>query len=133
MILKKKVTKIDKKCLFEKYQKSSEFWDVEIESVNQHGLSGDTMLHVAVWQEDIEDIKKLILLGADIDSIGDLGNTPLQQAVLFEKAESIKILLSHGANTAIKNEFGEKAGDIATRNGMKSIITTNEKIQKSHI
>lgn len=85
------------------------------------------MLHVAVWQEDIEDIKKLILLGADIDSIGDFGNTPLQQAVLFEKAESIKILLSHGANTAIKNEFGEKAGDIATRNGMKRIISTIEK------
>ncbi|HED3852700.1 ankyrin repeat domain-containing protein [Enterobacter soli] len=120
--LKKMASEINSKELFEKYQKNSEFWDVQIKEVNQHGLSGDTMLHIAAWQGNVEDINKLILLGANVNSIGDLGNTPLHQAILSEQIESIKFLLERDVNTSITNESGEKALDIAKRNGQKEII-----------
>ncbi|KAA0537710.1 MULTISPECIES: ankyrin repeat domain-containing protein [Citrobacter] len=122
MNLKKIASEINAKETFEKYQKNSEFWDVQITEVNQRGLSGDTMLHIAAWQGNLEDINNLILLGANVNSIGDLGNTPLHQAVLSEQTESIKILLEHNVNTGITNESGEKALDIAKRNGRKEII-----------
>ncbi|EAQ6500143.1 ankyrin repeat domain-containing protein [Salmonella enterica subsp. salamae] len=120
--LKKKISEINSKELFEKYQKNSEFWDVPIKDINQHGVSGDTMLHIAAWQGNVEDINKLILLGANVNSIGDLGNTPLHQAVLSEQTESIKNLLKHDVSIGIINESGEKALDIAKRNGRKEII-----------
>ncbi|EAQ7296607.1 ankyrin repeat domain-containing protein [Salmonella enterica subsp. enterica serovar Llandoff] len=122
MSLKKIASEINAKEIFEKYQKNSEFWDVQITEVNQCGLSGDTMLHIAAWQGNLEDINNLILLGANVNSIGDLGNTPLHQAVLSEQTGSIKILLEHNINISITNESGEKALDIAKRNGRKEII-----------
>ena len=122
MSLKKIASEINAKEIFEKYQKNREFWDVQITEVNQCGLSGDTMLHIAAWQGNLEDINNLILLGASVNSIGDLGNTPLHQAVLSEQTGSIKILLEHNINISITNESGEKALDIAKRNGRKEII-----------
>lgn len=130
MSIKKKASDINSKGIFEKYQKSSEFWDVQIIDVNQHGLSGDTMLHIAAWQGSIEDMNKLILLGSDVNSVGDLGNTPLHHAVLFDQMESIKLLLNHNVNVDIKNESGEKPLDIAKRNNRKEII--NLLIKKSN-
>lgn len=112
MNLKKIASEINTKEIFGKYQKNSEFWDAQITEVNQRGLSGDTMLHIAAWQGNQEDINNSILLGANINSIGDLGNTPLHQAVLSEQTGSIKILLEHNINIGITNESGEKALDI---------------------
>ncbi|MGL5885584.1 MAG: ankyrin repeat domain-containing protein [Bombilactobacillus sp.] len=98
--------------------------------MNQHGMSGDTMLHIAAWNGCVEDIEKLILVGADINSIGDLGNTPLHQAILFEKIESVKLLLNYNINANIKNESGETIYEMAKRNGNKEIINLLAKYRK---
>ena len=60
----------------------------------------------AVRADDPEEIAESLKNGADINMIGNGGQTPLMNAVLSGKLESVEYLLSQGADTSI----GEKDG-----------------------
>jgi ankyrin repeat protein len=65
-------------------------------------------LHYAVCEGDIENVKKLIKYGSDVNKLSrDM--SPLMLAARFNKVEIIKILLASGANPALENEKGFKA------------------------
>jgi uncharacterized protein len=51
--------------------------------------------------------------GADVNAVGDLGNTPLHHAASLGLELIAKRLLERGANPAIRNEFGQTPADIA--------------------
>lgn len=56
-------------------------------------------------------MKILIENGADINALGYQNNTPLHEAALNKRFESVKYLLECGANQNIRNEFGVLAKD----------------------
>ena len=112
----------DIKTLVDKYRSCPEFLAVEIADVNQVGLTGDSLIHVAAVREEVDDIKALAEAGVDINAIGDIGNTPLHHAAGMGKLQSVKMLLQLGAKTTIKNEFGETALDMARLKEATEII-----------
>jgi len=57
-----------------------------------HDHQGETLLHRAIETGDIEIIKILIQLGADINALDDHGNTPLGLAIWIGNQEIIKLL-----------------------------------------
>lgn len=71
------------------------------------------MLHAAVRQTDRADVAKLISLGADVNAVGDLGNTPLHEAASHGLVEIILKLVAAGAKTTSRNEFGQTPIDLA--------------------
>lgn len=59
-----------------KYKDHPEFLGVELIDVNQRGAVDDTLLHIAARMGEVEDVEILIANGADVNIVGDLGNTP---------------------------------------------------------
>ncbi len=71
------------------------------------------MLHAAVVRIDRVDVAQLISLGADVNAVGDLGNTPLHEASSRGLVEIILKLVAAGAKTTSRNEFGQTPIDLA--------------------
>ncbi|HTC94267.1 MAG TPA: ankyrin repeat domain-containing protein [Terriglobales bacterium] len=101
------------KAIIDKYRTCPEFFTIELLDVNQRGNTGDTLVHVAAVNEEVDDIALLVACGAQVNTKGDLGNTPLHQVSSMGRVKSVKKLLQLGADPTIKNEFGETALDLA--------------------
>lgn len=69
-------------------------------------------LHYAVCAGDIENVKKLIGYGVNVNKlVRDM--SPLMLAARFNKFEIIEVLLASGANPRIENEKGLRAINFA--------------------
>lgn len=95
------------------YSCNIEFTGETIQDVNQEGLFGSQVLHLAAFLGRIEDIEVFLSHGANIDAKGDLGLTPLHYAVLGNQHESVIVLISRGARIDVENEFGETPPQMA--------------------
>jgi len=60
--------------------------------------------------------------GADVSGEGELGNTPLHEAVGQNHLEAVKLLFYHGASTNKKNGLGQTAIDIARMHARDEIV-----------
>ncbi|MBN2041488.1 MAG: ankyrin repeat domain-containing protein [Spirochaetes bacterium] len=69
---------------------------------------GDSGLHLAVKNNNIEDVKKLIAMGADLD-IKDSGQSPFYKAVMKNRLEIAELLLKNGADINAKDNSGYTA------------------------
>jgi ankyrin repeat protein len=69
-------------------------------------------LHEAICKGNLENVKRSIEYGADVNKIVR-NMTPLMLAARFNHVEIIKILLANGAKPSIENEHGLKALDYA--------------------
>ena len=108
-------------AVIEKYRTIPEFLAIDLVDPNQHGNTGDTLLHIVAFREALEDMEILVACGAEINALGDLGDTPLHQAASAGKIRSVKKLLAWGADATIKNEDGETALDLAEMMGHSDI------------
>jgi len=63
----------------------------------------------------------LIDSGADINARNNNGNTPLHEAVWVGSLESVKILVTAGADTESENEYDATPFDLAESNGQEEI------------
>lgn len=73
----------------------------------------ETPLHRASYFNSPDITKILLWSGADIDALdNESGNTALHIAVLYNKPETVSLLVKHGAKTSIKNKKGLTAYDI---------------------
>jgi ankyrin repeat protein len=63
----------------------------------------------------------LIASGAQVNAIGDLGNTPLHQAAMMGKIDSVRKLLALGADPSLRNEFDQTAMEVAELGGHHEI------------
>ena len=70
---------------------------------------GDTCLHIAALRGDYRAALLLIDGGVSVNSIGDMGNTPLHYAAAEGHKEIFDLLVSRGADKEIRNEFGKVA------------------------
>lgn len=67
--------------------------------------TGFTPLHFASRQGDEKLIKRLIDLGADVNSVSRIGSyTPLHEAVISKNPNAVKILLKEGAINSINKK-----------------------------
>ena len=70
-------------------------------------MTASNDLHIAVIDDDIADIRKLIAKGADVNAFDEIAQqtvTPLHCAAFFGRLESARILIEHGAELSLANE-----------------------------
>ncbi len=60
----------------------------------------------------------LIENGANVDAVGDMGETPLHVAIRKENLSVVRALIKAGANTDIVSEFGVSARALAAEKGI---------------
>ena len=70
---------------------------------------GDSVLHLAIVRRDGDTAEALVRAGADINARGDMGSTPLHYARRFGMPGIADVLLTAGADSSLKDEFGEPA------------------------
>jgi len=78
-------------------------------------LLGHTPLHRAILHRDVEAVKTLIGIGANIESTDCEGETPLQTAAADDDPLCASALLNAGADVNAKDHFGESPLIIALR------------------
>jgi ankyrin repeat protein len=79
--------------------------------VTVHTTRGDndTPLHVACVWGDLSAIDLLVTGGANVNARGDLGTTPIYNAVSFERVRSVTLLLKAGATVDDPNKLSNTA------------------------
>jgi ankyrin repeat protein len=66
-------------------------------------------LHIAAQLGDLPTVQLLLNANVDVNQIGDMGRTALHYAKLNKKDDVAALLISHGAYTDIRDEFGKLA------------------------
>jgi ankyrin repeat protein len=62
-------------------------------------LTGDSLLHLAVREEDVASVRSLLALGANVNSRNDWGQTPLHDSAWGDESLEIpQLLISAGAD-----------------------------------
>jgi len=118
-------------ALIERYQQYPQFLGIEISEPNQRAAMNDTMLHFAAESGATGDIEVLVASGAEVNAIGDIGNTPLHGAAMMGRFSAAKRLLDLGADPTIKNELGQKALDVAEIGGHERLAELLRTISSS--
>lgn len=77
---------------------------IAAKTVHAKDRYGMTSLHRAVIRSEINEIKRLVTLGAAVDAQDNYGWTPLHWAVFTKNAEICRYLLGHGASATIKTK-----------------------------
>lgn len=72
-------------------------------SMRGRGLVGKMRIHRAVFNRDVDLIKKLIAEGDDVNEVEAAGNTPLHNAAYDGWCEGIELLCEHGAKVNASN------------------------------
>jgi ankyrin repeat protein len=67
---------------------------------------GTTPLHVAVYNNDVKAVEKLIAGRADVNARNDYGSSPLSEAAITGSVEVIRKLIHAGANVELANADG---------------------------
>ena len=78
--------------------------EIQIDSVS---IDGDSLLHRVCTLGDFEAVSLLIQGGVNVNLQGDMGSTPLHNAVEHLDLKIAELLLESGADPYIKNEFGD--------------------------
>jgi len=95
--------------IVEKYRWRPEFDAITDLGVHSRGVDGDGLIHYAAADGSVEDVIALLRAGADVNMIGDIGNTPIQYAAMKGHNDVVQILLENRADLSIANEFGDTA------------------------
>lgn len=74
---------------------------------------GETILHFQVIEDNVNIVRSLIRLGANVNATKSDGTTPLIDAVFLSHIEIIRMLLDNGANIDAKRKDGRTALHIA--------------------
>ncbi len=85
----------------------------------------------AAKEGDIEQIKRLTAIGADINSQDEEGNTPLLFAIKAGQCETAFFLKEKGANSALCNKTGDTALSAAAYNGYEDLVLAFIKSSKN--
>gem|GEM_PF-1344991 len=90
------------------------------ESLKKHG--GGLTLIIAAILGDIEDVRRLIDLGANVDERDQEGITPLIEAIRHQNGAVIEILLEHGANPNQADNGDNTALMMAALTGQAQVV-----------
>ena len=76
---------------------------------------GESSIHDAAYQGNIEAVKQHIAAGTDVDAKTDDGRTPLHFAAFPGQKEIAELLIAKGADVNAKDEDGDTPLDWADR------------------
>jgi hypothetical protein len=93
----------------------------KVKDVNYNSGMG-TALMAAVMSGNVDIIKNLIAVKADLNQTDSQGKTALIYAVFFNKNDIAKILIDAGADKSLKDSDGKTALDFATFNKNTELI-----------
>ena len=97
-----------------------DFEDADFSDINWCTHEGRNALHVAVIRNDHDIARALIREGIEVNARGDLGHTPLHDAVATADIGLIKLLVESGADVHALTE-GEPAFSLARRSKREDI------------
>ncbi len=98
------------------------FCGVDLTDVNQRGSFDERPLGVASVRGNLEELYALLDGGAEVDGLGELGNTALHEATGQGHFDVVMVLLEFGARKDIRNEFGDTPLDIAAMHGRQDLV-----------
>lgn len=81
--------------------------------INTRGCTGDAPLKIAVVRDDVQIVTDLLAAGADPNIPGEDDCTPLHHAASHGHCQIIRLLLSHGASTSVRDAFGDTPANVA--------------------
>ncbi|MCR4556007.1 MAG: ankyrin repeat domain-containing protein [Alphaproteobacteria bacterium] len=98
--------------------------------------SGNTLLHVAVTNNNIEIIEFLLKNNADLNIKNEVGNTALHNAVMQENLSIVSLLLEHKAKPNLGNQGGTSplmlAANIGNLNILKTLIEHGSQVNATN-
>lgn len=83
---------------------TASWFGVELLDVNSVNLMDDTPLHTVCSWGELESVKILLEIGADVNAKGDNGAPPLFNAVIGGNPKVVELLISFGANKNLRND-----------------------------
>ncbi|MCO7225745.1 ankyrin repeat domain-containing protein [Pleionea sp. CnH1-48] len=75
-----------------------------MKSVDDTNFMEDTPLRTVCRRGDLEPVKILVEVGSNVNAIGDIGCTPLFDAIGGKSPEVIEYLISSGADPKYQND-----------------------------
>ena len=87
-----------------------------------YGYRGVTVLHYAVFMNDLERVKLLIEKGADVNIQNGDGNTAIFYAALNSNLEIVQYLIENGADITITNKSRKDFIHYAARSGNLELV-----------
>jgi uncharacterized protein len=85
--------------------------------VNRRAADGSTPLQWAVYENDVNEVRRLLKAGANVSLANNYGATPMSLASEVANTEIIKLLLDAGANADSPNQDGQTALMAVARTG----------------
>ena len=79
-------------------------------------------LHTAAASGDTAAVLRLISKGARVNARGFFGRTPLMNAAVCNRPETVKALLERGADASLTDDMGMAAAQAASMNGHIGVV-----------
>jgi len=77
---------------------------------------------VAAWQGEVDDVKKYISLGADVNFKHHSGHTPAHQAAKFQRWEILVTLIENGVNLQARDNDNYTPLDLLTDAELQNLL-----------
>lgn len=103
------------------YSGHAEFEGCTLTDANARGAD-NSILNVAAFRGNLTHVRVLVENGANVHFKGDMGYTPLHDAVSAGHGSVAAYLLDHGADPNTRNEFGQTALEMASQANDKTML-----------
>lgn len=100
----------------------SDILDIDGDSVEQVGPTGQTPLKLAVLRDNAPLVRRLVELGADPNEADEYGCTLLMYAAFTHRRHSGKALVDVGADTELANRWGVTARGYAEMENNRALL-----------
>jgi ankyrin repeat protein len=97
--------------------------DEEPDLVHAKGPGGQTLLHIAAANGNLDLVKALVMRGADLEAKNSwAGWTPLHSAACEGRADVVKHLIEHGAKVEVPGEYSQGILYTASMQGHTEVV-----------